>query len=184
MDSKEFRSEGVGPQPKDWHSSARTGVTEPLGSQGAHAWLPALLGHGAAWHRDAPAPHLLASRDDLGLGQRQDSPMPSFSARCPRSILASAAPGEHWFGNRRAAGAPGSMTGQHLPRGCGGADGGMQGEEQTRDRPHSLGREALPWRNVTSARLACASKSPCHIRADPRAAGERSVPGARGAEGV
>lgn len=64
----------------------------------------------------------------------------------------------------------------------------MQGphghQPQTRELPHSLGREALPWRNVTSASLACASKRPCHIREDPRAAGERSVPGARGAEGV
>lgn len=55
MDSGEFRSQGVGPQPRGWHSSARMGMTEPLGSQGAaHAWLPALLGHGAAWHSDCP----------------------------------------------------------------------------------------------------------------------------------
>lgn len=110
MDSREFRSEGVGPQPKDWHSSARMGMTEPLGCRGAHAWLPALLGHGAAWHRDAPAPHLLASRDDLGLGQCQGSPTLSSPARCPCSLLAPAAPGEHQFGSRRAAGAPGSKT--------------------------------------------------------------------------
>lgn len=78
----------------------------------------------------------LASRDDLGLGQCQDSPTPSYPARCPHSPtvapLAPAAPGEHQFGSRRAAGAPGSRTGlhRHLPWGCGGADGGMQGQER------------------------------------------------------
>lgn len=52
--SGEFCSEGHGTPAEGLAPPTGAGVRapEPLGSQGAHAWLPALLGHGAAWHRD------------------------------------------------------------------------------------------------------------------------------------
>lgn len=63
MHSGEFCLEGHGTPAKGLalHMGTRARAMEPLGSQGPHAWLPALLGHRAAWHRDplwaAPAPH-------------------------------------------------------------------------------------------------------------------------------
>lgn len=195
MDSGEFRSEGVGPQPRDWHSSARMKVRKPLGSQGAHAWLPALLGHGAAWHRDcpcspSPSPAEMIWAWDSARTAPRHRPLPG----------AHTLPLWHLWRQQHQESTSLGTGGQQVLLAAGQVSTGTcpgDAEEptegcrvrsghrpQTQELPHFSEREALPWRNVTSARLACASKSPCHIQADPRAEGERSVPGARGAEGV
>lgn len=168
-------------------------MTEPPGSQGAHAWLPALPGGARSslaqglplLPTSSPAEMILAW-DSARTAPRHRPPPGAHALSWHQQHRESTSLGR---GGQQVLLAAGQVsTGQHLPWGCGGADGRMQGphghQPQTRELPHSLGREGLPWRNVTSANLACASKCPCHIREDPRAAGERSVPGARGAEGV
>lgn len=55
MHSGEFCSEGRGTPAKGLAlpTGATVRVMKPLDSQGVHTWLPALLGHAAAWHRDS-----------------------------------------------------------------------------------------------------------------------------------
>lgn len=174
MHGGEFCSEGHGTPAKGLAPAMGTRVRamEPLGSQGARAWLPALLGHGAAWYRDppwaAPAPHPPSQERRFGLGTGASVPgqphaithcqrclcsptAPCAIAHCQRCPCPAAVPCHRRHkrrlpvGVRRVPLPPGEplareregsrcflaagqvSTGQHVPWGCGGADGGMWG---------------------------------------------------------
>lgn len=99
MHSGEFCSEGHGTPAKGLASptGVRVRAMEPLGSQGAHAWLPALLGHGAAWHRDplwaAPAPH--PSRQQRRSGLRTVLGQTNAITHCQRCLCSLTPPWCH-----------------------------------------------------------------------------------------